>query len=273
MVAGGAPSIMISRIARSDRTGSAPAGFDLRVSWGGGEAIAPLPDGSFWFVTRWAGLAFPPPPSLRGGTMDTTALPRGPMHPGPFEYDLYTREGRYLKSFRIIADSFGGLHPPDSPVNLAASAEEIALIYSGLIRAGHLAGGDFVTDREWHVNGPHLVFPFGHRDFAAINRFSGEFAILHPGTPEARTIATPFKSPDRRNRLPVTAANGSIWFLVPGASLDMRDLIQFAPDGAMSSRNPLHLQAGVKPLRIAISGRDVYVAGTTATVYRYELPQ
>jgi hypothetical protein len=273
MVAGGAAALMTSRIARSDRGGSGIVALELRVPWGGGETIAPLPDESFWFVTRWAGLAFPPPPSVRGEIMDTTALPRGPMHPGPFDYDLYTREGRYLKSFRIMADSFGGLHPPDSPVNLAASAEEIALIYSGLIRAGHLAGGDFVTDREWHVNGPHLVFPFGHRDFAAINRFSGEFAILDPGTPETRTVATPFKSPDRWNRLPVTAANGSIWFLVPGNSRETRDLVQFAPDGAIVSRNTLHFEKGVKPLRIAISGSDVYVAGITATVYRYELPQ
>jgi hypothetical protein len=170
MVAGGAASLMTSRIARSDRTGSGIVAFELRVPWGGGEAIAPLPDGSFWFVTRSTALAFP-------------------------NYDLYTREGRYLKSFRIIADSFGGLHPPDSPVNLAASAEEIAFIYTGLIRAGHLAGGDFVLDREWRVNGPHLVFPFGDHNFAAVNRLSGEFAILDPATPDTRTVATPFKSP------------------------------------------------------------------------------
>jgi hypothetical protein len=272
MVAGGAASLMTSRIARSDRTGSGIVAFDLQVHYGGGATIAPLEDGSFWFVTRWTGSDFPPPPGTRG-IIDTTTLPRGTTHQGPFNYDLYTRDGRYLKSFRILADSFAGLHPPDSPVNLAASAEEIALVYTDLIRAGHLAGGDFVMDREWRVNGPHLVFPFGRRDFIAINRFSGEFAILDPGTPDTRTVATPFKSPNRRNRIPVTAANGGIWFLIPGASPETRDLVQFAPDGAVVSRNTLHFEKAIKPLRIAISGRDVYVAGITATVYRYELPQ
>jgi hypothetical protein len=103
--------------------------------------------------------------------------------------------------------------------------------------------------------------------------FSGEFAILDPATPETRTIASPFKSPDRWNRLPVTAANGSIWFLVSGNSRETRELVQFAPNGAIVSRHTLQLDKGVKPLPIAISGRDVYVAGITATVYRYELPQ
>src|SRR5689334_16130082 len=73
MVAGGPPSIMTTTVARSDRTGSAIASLDLRVLWGGGASIAALPDGSFWFATRWTGSDFPPPPDTRGA-VDTTAL-------------------------------------------------------------------------------------------------------------------------------------------------------------------------------------------------------
>jgi hypothetical protein len=192
---------------------------------------------------------------------------------GPVSCDFYTSNGHYVKSFRIIAAASAGARPPDFPVNLAASADEIAVVYPGFIRAGHIASGNFVVDREWRVNGSHLVFPFGNGNFVSINRLSGEFAILDPGAPGTRTIATPFKFPNRRYRFPVTAANGCIWFFVPGASPDTGDLFQLASDGSMVSRNTLRLEKGVKPLRIAISGRDVYVAGITATVYRYELPQ
>ena len=271
MVAGGPPSIMTTTIARSDRTGSAVGSFDLRVHWGGGAFIASLPDGSFWFSTRWTGSDFPPPPITRVGE-DTTAQPRGTTRQGPVNYDLYTRDGRYLKSFRLVTALTASNRPGGLPLDVAASTDEIVVIYDKLIRAGHISGGDFVTDREWHVNAPHLVFPLDHDRFAVVNRMSGEFAIIDPGTPAAPTIALPFRSASVRDRLPVTAADGSIWFLVPGTSQNTGDLIQFAPDGSITSRTPLRVPSGFRPRKIAVSGRDVYVSGTTAIVYRYELP-
>jgi hypothetical protein len=100
---------------------------------------------------------------------------------------------------------------------------------------------------------------------------SGEFAIVDPSTPATRVVAVPFKSGSVRDRLPVTAADGSIWFLVHGASGATRVLIQVAPDGSITSRNTLRLPSGFEPLKMAISGRDVYLASFTPVVYRYEL--
>lgn len=271
MVVGGPPSIMTTTVARSDRTGSAIESFDLRVLSGGGALFAALPDGSFWFATRWTGSDFPAPP-ITPGIIDASALPRGTTRPGPLNYDLYTRDGRYLKSFRLVAALTASIHPANLPLSLAGSSDEIVIIYDNLIRAGHLSGGDFVTDRDWHVNGPHLVFPLDHDRFAVVNRMSGEFAIIDPSTPATQTIAVPFKSVSRRDRLPVTAANGSIWFLVNGATGNTRDLVQFAVDGSIVSRNTLLLARASEPRKIAISGRDVYLAGIGSTVYRYELP-
>ena len=271
MVAGGPPSIMTTTVARSDRTGLAIASFDLRVLGGGGAFIAALPDGSFWYSTRWTGSDFPPPP-VTPGMIDATALPRGTTRQGPINYDLYTRDGRYLKSYRLVADPRPGIRLFGLPLSFASSADEIAIVYQDLIQAGHISGGDFVTDRDWHVDGAPLVFALDHDRFAVVNRTSGEFAIIDPSTPATQPIAVPFKSASGRDRLPVTAANGSIWFLVSGASGNTRDLVQFALDGSIVSRNAFRLAPGVQPRKIAISGRDVYIAGIGSTVYRYELP-
>ena len=271
MVAGGPPAVMTTTIARSDRTGSAVAAFDVHVPYGGGASIAALPDGSFWLATRWAGSDFPPPP-IAPGMIDATALPRGTTRSGPVSYDLYTRDGRHVKSFRVVADVFAGIHPSALPLNVSASEDEIAIVYGDLIRAGHIVNADFIADRDWRVNGPHLVFALDHTRFAVVNRMSGEFAVIDPSTPSTRTVAVPFKSGSVRDRLPVTAADGSIWFLVRGPSGAIRLLIQFAPDGSITSRTTLRLPSGFRPLKIAISGRDVYLVGFTPTVYRYELP-
>ena len=67
---------------------------------------------------------------------------------GPANYDLYTRDGRYVKSFRVVWD----IHSRALPLRVSASAGEIAIVYGDLIRAGHIANGDFIVDRNWHVN-------------------------------------------------------------------------------------------------------------------------
>jgi len=73
-----------------------------------------------------------------------------------------------------------------------------------------------LPDRDWRVNAPHLVFALDRARFAVVNRMSGEFSIIKPSTPATCTVAVPFKSGSVRDRLPVTAAHGSICFLIRG---------------------------------------------------------
>ena len=262
-------------IARANRGGSNVQVTRLQSSAGAIGRFAMRPDGSFWTMSQWDHPFTPVQPVLGGGDARTPVGPPvvvgDPTAAGSFpfnntrsatSYDLHAPDGRRLESFRSFT----------AALDIAASANEVALVSGNLIRVGHVANGNFVNDRDWRVNGPHLVFPLDHDRFAVVNRMSGEFAIIDPSTPVTRTIAVPFKSPSRRDRLPVTAANGNIWFMVNGASGNTRDLVQLALDGSIVSRNTLRLAPGVQPRKIAISGRDVYLAGTTATVYRYELP-
>jgi hypothetical protein len=118
-----------------------------------------------------------------------------------------------------------------------------------------------------------VVVPLEGGRFGIVNRMTGELAVIDPATADTRMIEMHITSRNRRTAPLIAGADGNIWFLISGASANRRELIQFATNGKVLPRYALHLPADFKSFKLAISGRDVYTAGFTATVYRYELPQ
>ena len=129
-----------------------------------------------------------------------------------------------------------------------------------------------LPDRDWRVNAPHLVFALDRARFAVVNRM--ERRIFDYQTEYACDV-------HRRGPVQVRECAGSSagyrcsrqhLFPHPRPSGATRLLIQFAPDGSIASRTTLRLPSGFRPLKITISGREVYLVGFTPVVYRYELP-
>lgn len=282
-------------IARADKLGARIASVPLPTPYRYGGAFSPLPDGSFWFETQ-GGPGFPPSgpctpyvfrawrPALLGSGLDREFIPAWNQIT---KFDRFDNTGKHIESFRMAGDgtlTMPGMSLPGTLVP-ARDMSKIALVSTRRIRVGHLVSNDFVLDREWQVNGPHLVFALDTDRFVAVNRFAGEFAILDPRTPanprsgmtewlaDTQPVSVPFKGRHVWDRPLVTTANGSVWYLVLGRLDQTRDLVRFAPDGSILSRWTLDLPSHVVPVRLAISGRDVYIAGLKAVVYRYELPQ
>jgi hypothetical protein len=276
-------------IARANKIGSNITRIDLPAPYRHGGDIIPMPDGSWWLQTS-SGPGLPavtpciapgsPPthgvvlsPSELQGFRPASANPGGGSGNVPVQnFDLFASDGKHVESFRELGAGNLSRGGAPSPAHIIPGARKIALASPGLIRVGHVANDSFVSDREWHIASSYVIIPLESDRFGVVNRFSGQLTVIDPATPDTRVFETQMTAANARTRSLVAGANGSIWFLLRNASANAPDLVQFAPDGKVLSRNTLRLPAGFKPFKLAVSGRDVYLAGFSATVYRYELP-
>ncbi len=271
-------------IARAARTGANITRIDFPAPYRNGGDVVPAPDGSWWLESFGApslpGAVPCMPPGSPPGVYTGFPVLSGPQQFRPasgsvdvnvHNFDLFAKNGKLIESFREIGA--GKLAPwgAPSPSQITPGSTRIALASTGLIRVGHVTNGAFVSDREWQINSSYVIVPLAGDSFGVVNRFSGQLTVIDPATPDTRVAETHITAANARMRPLVAGANDSIWFLLSGSG-DKRDLVQFAADGQVLSRNTLRMPARFKPFRLAISGRDVYLAGFGAIVYRYELP-